>query len=136
MFLRFNLQKAQPPIPRGTAPFSGRIMWVRCFQKKMDEVMLILKQKTSVIEHKNAQPAIKYYNGLALNFALYEMQQHKFWYDNVHPVREKLCQPVLRKHSVTNRLEINFHPSIFELIKESEAMMNLNLGNYLHFFFF
>lgn len=94
----------------------------------MDEIMSVLKQKKSVIEHKNAQPAIKYYNGLAVNFALYEMQQHKCWYDNVHAVRERLCQPIMRKDRDTNRLEINFHPSIFELMTESQAMMNLNLG--------
>lgn len=117
-----------PPIPRGAAHYSGRIMWVRSFQMKMDEIMSILKTNKCIIEHKNVQPTVKFYNSLAFNFMLYEMQQHKAWYDHVHTVYDKLAQPILVKNTKTNWLEINFHPAIFELIKESETMLKLNLG--------
>lgn len=111
--------------------FTGRIKWVRCFQSKLDEVMDVLKAKTCVIEHVSMQPTIKFYNALAKNFALYEMQQYKAWFDHVHTVYNTLAQPIIRKNANTNRLEINFDDKIFDLIRESEAMLKLKLGNCL-----
>lgn len=88
-----------------------------------------LKKNRCVIEHKNAQPTIKYFNSLASNLMLYEMQQHKAWFDNVHTIYDKLAQPVLAKDPKTNQLVVNLHPAVFQLIRESETMMKLNLGN-------
>lgn len=56
------------------------------------------------------------------------MQQHKAWFDNVHTIYDKLAQPVLAKDPNTNQLVINLHPAVFQLIRESETMMKLNLG--------
>lgn len=103
-------------------------MWVRHFQRKLDEIMDVLKSIKCVIEHQNVQPTVKLYNSLASNYMLYEMQQHKAWYDQVHTVFDKLAQPILRKDAQTNRLHVNFHPAVSELIKESESMMKLKLG--------
>lgn len=98
-------------------------------QSKMDEIMNVLKKNTGIIQHKNVQPTIKYFNSLASNLMLYEMQQHKAWYDNVHTIYDKLAQPVLTQDPKTNQLIVNLHPAVFQLIRESETMMKLNLGN-------
>lgn len=98
-------------------------------QSKMEEIMDELKKNPCVIEHKNVQPTIKYYNSLASNLMLYEMQQHKAWFDNVHTIYDKLAQPVLTKDRETKQLIVNMHPAVFQLIRESETMMKLNLGN-------
>lgn len=90
----------------------------------MDE----LKKNKCVIEHKNIQPTIKYFNSLASNLMLYEMQQHKAWFDNVHTIYDKLAQPVLAKDPKTNQLIVNLHPAVFQLIRESKTMMKMNLG--------
>lgn len=74
------------------------------------------------------QSTIQHYNSLSFTFKFYEIQIHKVWYDNIDVVLEHLSQPVLKQHPMTNRLEINFHPSIFEAIKESELMMKHELG--------
>lgn len=97
-------------------------------QSKMDEIMDELKKNRCVIEHKNTQPTIKYFNSLASNLMLYEMQQHKAWFDNVYTIYDKLAQPVLAKDPKTNQLVVNLHPAVFQLIRESETMMKLNLG--------
>lgn len=94
----------------------------------MDE----LKKNRCVIEHKNTQPTIKYFNSLASNLMLYEMQQHKAWFDNVYTIYDKLAQPVLAKDPKTNQLLVNLHPAVFQLIRESETMMKLNLGKFAH----
>lgn len=125
---RFNLRKTDPPIPRASGFYSGKIMWARCFQSKLDETMNVLKEKQCIIEHPSIQPTIKLFNSLSSNFLLYEMQQHKAWYDTVHLVHDKLAQPILRRNLKTNKLEINFHPAVFELIRESETMLKLGLG--------
>lgn len=83
-----------------------------------------------VTEHKDIQSTVKLYNSLTSNFILYEMMQHKAWYDQVHTVFDKLAQPILKKDSKTNRLQVNFNSAIDELVKESETMMKLRLGEY------
>lgn len=108
--------------------------------------MDVLKQKKCIIEHEKVQKTIKNYNSLSKNFALYEMQQYKAWFDDVSQVYAILAQPIIRKCAQTNRMEVNFEPKIFDLIRESEAMLKLNLGTslfkrscycyrYLHSFF-
>lgn len=74
------------------------------------------------------QLTIQHYNALSYNFKHYELQMHKLWYDNVNRVVEYLTQPVLIFNPATNCLEVNFHDSIFELIKESETMIKLGLA--------
>lgn len=95
---------------------------------RIDEVMNIFKLNKCIIGHAKVQLSIQHYNALSYNFKHYEMQIHKVWYDNVNQVLEYLTQPVLKLNPISNFLEINFHPAIFELIKESEAMMKHDLG--------
>lgn len=96
--------------------------------------MSILKSRKCVIQHQKAQAAVKYYNFLNELFLHYQMQYHKAWYDNSDVVRAKLNTRILRKNPTTNYLEVNFHPSIYQLIREGEAMQKLGLSNFLSFF--
>lgn len=123
----FNEQRANPEIPRYTPPTSGRIAWVRSLQARIDMPMDILKKKRCVIEHRNAQLSVKFYNYLSELFMHTEMQLHKGWYDFVDEVRCRLNNRVLRKNLQTNWLEVNFHTSIYQLIREGEALLNANL---------
>lgn len=108
-------------------PVSGRIAWVRSLQQRIDAPMDILKQKRCVIEHRNAQMSVKYYNFLSEMFLHTEMQLHKGWYDYVDEVRSRLANRVLRKNLRTNWLEVNFHESIYRLIREGECMLRMQL---------
>lgn len=128
------MDKSDPPLARCSNLYSGRIAWVRSLQMRMDDVMNILKAKKCVIEHHKMQPTIQYYNSLSFTFQFYEMQQHKTWYDSVDNVLNYLSQPVLVQNKATNRLAVNFHPVIFELIRESEQMMKLKLGIFFNFY--
>lgn len=125
---RYNFERENPPINRCVPPVIGRIMWIRSLQKKIDEPMNSLRTRKCVIEHRKAQMSVKYYNFLSEIFLHYEMQHHKAWYDYVNEIEEKLSNPILIQNSKTNRLEVNFHSSIYQLIRESEGMLKLNLG--------
>lgn len=124
----FNIQKSNPPIARCAGEYSGRVSWVRSFQKRIDEVMNNFKKIKCIIEHVKMQSTIHYYNTLAFTFKFYEMQIHKVWFDNIEATLKYLSQPVLVKNPKTQRLELNFHHSVLELIKESESMLKLGLG--------
>lgn len=80
------------------------------------------------MEHQKFQPTIQYYNTLMFAFKFYEMQIHKAWFDNADVILNYLQQPVLVKDPVTNRLKVNFDPTIMELIKETVLMLKHNLG--------
>lgn len=124
----FNEQRANPEIPRCMPPSSGRVFWVRSLQRRIDGPMDILKQKRCVIEHRNAQLSVKSYNFLSELFMHHEMQLHKGWFDYVEEVRLKLNTRILSKNPKTNWLEVNFHPSIYQLIREGECMIKMKLG--------
>lgn len=76
------------------------------------------------------QLTIQHYNALSYSFKYYEMQIHKVWYEHVNRVLDYLTQPVLKLNPISRYLEVNFHPAIFEVIKESESMMKHGLGEY------
>lgn len=109
-------------------PSSGRLMWLRSLQRRIVDPMDVLKTKHCVITHRDAQLSVKLYNFLMEMFLHHEMQLHKGWYDFAEEIRRNLSVRVLRKNVHTNWLEINFHPSIYQLIREGECILKLGLG--------
>ena len=65
----------------------GRIKWTRNLLNRIDEPMKILKTKHSVIEHKNAQLCVKYYNYMSAVLIHYEWLQHKAWFESAEQVK-------------------------------------------------
>lgn len=74
------------------------------------------------------QSTIRFYNALSKDLTLYEFQQYKAWFDNVHYVYDSLSQPVIRRSPVTNRLEVNFNINILNTLEEGKKMIKLHLG--------
>lgn len=110
--------------------YSGRITWVRSIEHKLNEVVALFKTKDFYTDQVQIilQRTIKYYNSLSKDLTLYEFQQYKAWYDNVHYVFGLLDQPVLRRNPKSNRLEVNFDITILNTIEEGKKMEKLNLG--------
>lgn len=132
-FFRFNEQRACPPISNGVPLSAGRIQWCRALQRRIIQPMNVLKDKLCVIQHRDAQLSVKLYNFLLELFLHHEMQLHKGWYDYVEEVRSRLSSHVLRKNPKNNWLEVNFHPSIYQLIREGECMLKLGLGKFKNY---
>lgn len=128
LIFRYNEQRASPPIPRCMPPSSGRLVWLRSLQRRIVDPMDVLKTKQCVITHHDAQLSVKLYNFLMEMFLHHEMQLHKGWFDFAEEIRRNLSVRVLRKNVHTNWLEINFHPSIYQLIREGECILKLGLG--------
>lgn len=120
--------------------YSGRISWVRSIENKLNEVVSLIKTKDCFTDDAQliVQRTIKCYNALSKDLTLYEMQQYKAWFDNVHYVFDLLSQPVLRRNLKTKRLEVNFDITILNTIEEGKKMEKLHLGikKTRHFFEF
>jgi len=86
----------------------------------------ILKTRPCVIQHKNAQMCVKYYNYLSGVMLHYEMIHHKAWYTYVEEIRSKLNLPLLKRNA-KNWLELNLHQSVYQLIRETECCQKLGL---------
>lgn len=119
-----------PVVPNLMCTYSGRISWVRSIESKLNEVMSLLKIQRYFNEtnQMTVQPTIKFYNALSKDLVLYEVQQYKAWFDNVHYVFDMLSQPVIRRNSETNRLAVNFDITILNTIEESKKMVKLHIG--------
>lgn len=113
---------------KGTPPVYGRILWIRGLQRRINEVIDAIKAKPCVVKHPKAQIAVKCYNYMTDMFLKYEQQQHSSWYSFIEETRKKLGQCILRRNPNTHMLEVNFHASIHEMIREGEGMAKLGLG--------
>lgn len=109
---------------------SGRISWTRSIESKLAEVVSLLQNQNYFNDTKSTtvQPTIKLYNALSKDLLLYEVQQFKAWFDTVHFIFDLLSQPIIRRNSPTNRLEVNFDMKILNAIEESKKMIKLGLG--------
>lgn len=126
--ISYNELRDNPPLMKGTAPVYGRILWIRSLQKRIDEVMNAIKDKPCVVRHQKAQIAVRCYNYMTEMFLKYEHQQHTAWFNFAEAARKRLGQCVIRRNPNTHMLEVNFHSSIYELIREGEGMLKLGLG--------
>ncbi|XP_062548437.1 dynein axonemal heavy chain 8 [Armigeres subalbatus] len=124
----YNENRADPPIVWCVPNSVGRIMWARSLFRKMDDTIKVLKIRSCVIEHKKAQLCVKYYNYLCEVLLHYEMLHHRAWWDFVNQAREKLEAPIYRKNIHTNWLEVNFHPFLRQVIKETETVLKWGLA--------
>lgn len=124
----YNENRAEPPIVWCVPNSVGRIMWARCLFRKMDDPIKVLKTRSCVIEHKKAQLCVKYYNYLSEVLLHYEMLHHRAWWDFVEQAREKLEAPIYRKNIHTNWMEMNFHPFLRQVIKETETVLKWGLA--------
>ncbi|KAH9641786.1 hypothetical protein HF086_003912 [Spodoptera exigua] len=125
---RYNEEKEQPELPRNMPPVSGRIMWIRFYNKTINYPMDVFKQHHEVITHMNTQRCIKLYNVLSIVFTEFELIYHHAWAENVGQVRLGLIAPLLIRHPVTNMYLINFSIYIPECIREVEYMWQLGLS--------
>lgn len=75
-----------------------------------------------------AQRTIKFYNALSKDLTLFEYQQYKAWFENVHYAFDLLSQPVIRRNLSTSKLEVNFDITILNTLEESKKMIKLHLG--------
>lgn len=75
-----------------------------------------------------AQRTIKFYNALSKDLTLFEYQQYKAWFENVHYAFDLLSQPVIRRNLNTSKLEVNFDITILNTLEESKKMIKLHLG--------
>ncbi|XP_034837309.1 dynein axonemal heavy chain 8 [Maniola hyperantus] len=124
---RYNEERENPELPRNMPPVSGRVMWIRFYDKNIKYPMQEFMQHKEVITHMNTQRCIKLYNVMCIVFTEFELIYHRAWTENVGQVRLGLIAPLLIRHPVTNRYIVNFNVYIPECIREVEYMWQLNL---------
>ncbi|KFB36573.1 AGAP007675-PA-like protein [Anopheles sinensis] len=124
----YSENRAAPPIPFGVPETVGRIMWARSLFRQIDVPLSAFKYRPCVVNHRKAQLCIKYYNYLSEVLLHYQLLHHKSWETFAEHARTKLSMSLYRKRSDDNRLEVNFHPWIRQLIKETEVVLKLGLA--------
>ncbi|XP_056012226.1 dynein axonemal heavy chain 8-like [Ostrea edulis] len=125
----YTKYKDDPPMARNMPPISGKIMWIRQLAERIQEPMMIFAEQTSCMKTSDAKRIIKKYNRLAKVLLEYEILFHLAWKDSVEIATRYLQVPVLvRLPQVSSGvLLVNFDSYIFEVIKESEYMIKLDL---------
>lgn len=130
LIFRFNYKKVSPVVANLMCTYSGRISWVRSIEMKLVEIISLL-QRTDIFDDEKkliVQRTVKFYNALSKDLNLYEFQQYKAWFDNVHFVFDLLSQPIIRRNPSTGRLNANFNIMILNTIEEGKKMCKLRLG--------
>ncbi|XP_072937033.1 dynein axonemal heavy chain 8 [Epargyreus clarus] len=125
---RYNEERENPELPRNMPPVSGRVMWIRFYDKNIKGPMEEFRKHKEVINHMNTQRCIKLYNVMYIVFTEFELIYHRAWMENVGQVRLGLIAPLLIRHPVTNLYIINFSVYIPECIREVEYLWQLGLS--------
>ncbi|XP_035785030.1 dynein heavy chain 8, axonemal-like [Anopheles albimanus] len=121
----YSEQRANPPIPQGVPETAGRIMWSRSLLRQIREPFAALRGHRCVIEHQRAQLCVKYYNFLCEVLLHYELIHHEAW--TRQAIKTKTATPVYRRQEGNLQLEMNLHPWVKQLIRETEIMLKLGL---------
>ncbi|XP_058810344.1 dynein axonemal heavy chain 8 [Phymastichus coffea] len=134
----YNENRSNPPVPRNIPMISGRILWIRQLEKRMESPMEKYKTRPKVMVHDKMQKCIKMYNALMTVFIHYEILYHKAWFDSTDTVRLALIAPLLLRNLKTNKYVVNFDPYIIEVIRETEYMLkfDLNVPDFIKIIFF
>ncbi|XP_052061669.1 dynein axonemal heavy chain 8-like [Mytilus californianus] len=120
--------KEEPPIPRNMPPVAGKVTWVRQLSHRIEYPMLIFMEQSACLKTDEAKKIIRAYNRIAKVLVEYEVLYHNAWIKSVEVATTYLQVPVLVRHPQNqNMLLVNFDPYIFEVIKEAEYMMKLDL---------
>ncbi|OWF42162.1 dynein heavy chain 8, axonemal-like [Mizuhopecten yessoensis] len=120
--------KEDPPIPRNMPPVSGKITWARQLSQRIEVPMNIFAKRASCLKSDDAKRIIRNYNRMMRVLLEYEMLYHEAWKKSVGVATKFLQAPVLVRHPLKQGLLlVNFDPYIFEVIKEAEYMMKLDL---------
>ncbi|XP_061708954.1 dynein axonemal heavy chain 8 [Cydia pomonella] len=125
---RYNEERENPDVPWNMPPVSGRIMWIRFYDKNIQGPMAEFKKQDEIITHMNTQRCIKLFNVMYIVFTEFELIYHKAWAENVGQVRLGLIAPLLIRHPTTNMYIVNFNIYIPECIREVEYMWQLGLS--------
>ncbi|XP_045464438.1 dynein axonemal heavy chain 8-like isoform X2 [Harmonia axyridis] len=123
----YNEERQTPMLPKLMPPVAGRLMWIKNFYRKIEQPMLVFREKSRVIKHRKVQKCIQLYNALSMVFVHYEKLYHEGWYDHCSQVVSCLNVPILVRHPKTKRYVVNFSPYINEVIRESEFMYKLKM---------
>lgn len=129
----YNLFRQRPTLNRNQPPVAGRIRWARLLYSRIKNYMDVFKSRAEIIGVPQGQRCVTMYNSLCSVFAQFEEIYHDGWYEYCDQVEHCLAQPILLKHPRSNRYIVNYDNFITEVIRESNYMFRLDLGE-LHFF--
>ncbi|KAK3588116.1 hypothetical protein CHS0354_012173 [Potamilus streckersoni] len=124
----YQKHKDDPPIPRNMPPVTGKIAWVRQLTQRIQDPMEIFMLHADCMKGEDSKRIIRNYNRVAKALMEYEVLYHYAWVKSVEMASSNLQVPVLVRHPHNpDHLLVNFDPYIFEVIKEAEYMLKLEL---------
>ena len=68
-----------PPLGQNMPPLSGKILWARQLLRHIEEIMDLLKVKSSLLMSKEGKPVVRKYNKMAVVLTEYEILHYQSW---------------------------------------------------------
>ncbi|XP_071095783.1 dynein axonemal heavy chain 8-like [Haliotis cracherodii] len=123
----YQKYRDDPPVPRNMPPVAGRIVWIRQLFQRINDPMNIFRVHPTCLASEDARKIIRNYNRVAKVLVEFEILYHSAWVKSVELANGYLQVPLLVRNPTTDTFLTNFDPYIFEVIKEAEYMLKLDL---------
>ena len=79
MFQVYQQHCRCPPLGQNMPPLSGKILWARQLLRHIEEIMDLLKVKTSLLLSNQGKAVVRKYNKMALVLTEYEILHYQSW---------------------------------------------------------
>ncbi|XP_076808265.1 dynein axonemal heavy chain 5-like [Clavelina lepadiformis] len=119
--------KTDPPIARNMPPISGKIAWARQLYRKITLPIEHFQKRDELLKSLEGKKIVKTYNKMAAVLLEYEVLYHRGWRRAVDVVKSGLQASLLLRNKETNKLMVNFDPSIWELLAEAKYFTKIGL---------
>eukprot|EP00760_Papus_ankaliazontas_P006643 PhM_4_TR1311/c1_g1_i1/m.52782/K10408/DNAH; dynein heavy chain, axonemal len=122
----YDRDRAHPPMVRNITHVAGAITWSKQLFRRIQTPMNIFQSnKTIMNNQKESKKIIRTYNRVAQALLEYEIMYLTVWKNNIENRKAGLNATLLWRQD--GRLWVNFDPEIFELMKETRALIRLGI---------
>nr|Q9SMH3.1 RecName: Full=Dynein-1-alpha heavy chain, flagellar inner arm I1 complex; AltName: Full=1-alpha DHC; AltName: Full=Dynein-1, subspecies f [Chlamydomonas reinhardtii]CAB56598.1 1-alpha dynein heavy chain [Chlamydomonas reinhardtii] len=121
----FERNKDAPPVTKNQPPVAGAIKWVRSLLERLKRTMAkLLSTEEEIIRTTELGQAVESkFKSFARSVMLTEKKWFSSWSDSINGVAmQHLKQTIFRRSAATNRVEVNFHPDLVRLIRETRYL--------------
>nr|XP_039256499.1 dynein heavy chain 5, axonemal-like [Styela clava] len=119
--------KTDPPIARNLPPIAGKITWARQLFRKINTPMDYFIEQAEALKTPDGKKIVKTFNKMAAVLLEYEVLYHRGWVRAVEAVKSGMKSTLLVRNPDTNKLMVNFDPSIWELLYEAKYLWKIDL---------
>ena len=123
----FKKKQNNPPYPRNYAITTGKIQWVRALLNHLQKFMTFFEETEHLNSRKEYRKLVSQFNDFGVQFMKFEIEtENRKNHPSIRQVESMIGKPVC-KEILTGDLVLNFDPTLYNILRESERLFKMDL---------